>query len=274
VSHINPDDLALIALSPATTTDAQRAHLASCGDCSREERALARTVELGRAGHDAQLMTPPPAVWSRIHAELGLSDSVVQQPVSVTASAAAPTPSQASGPDPAVAPVASPVVAPVVAPVVSLGTRARRRMWPLLVAAVAVGIVGGIVVSAFFVDAAARVSVIAEAALDPLPGQSTSGSARVEEASDGRRDVVVDLAGDSADTAPADGSGREVWLLTEDASGLVSLGFLDGSSGRFAVPDGLDLSAYPVVDVSAETLDGDPAHSGDSLARGPLRARS
>jgi hypothetical protein len=45
---------------------------------------------------------------------------------------------------------------------------------------------------------------------------------------------------------------------------------LDGAEGRFDLPDGLDLTQFPVVDVSEEHFDGDPAHSGDSVVRGPL----
>jgi hypothetical protein len=65
---------------------------------------------------------------------------------------------------------------------------------------------------------------------------------------------------------------REVWLIRSDASGLVSLGLLDGPSGRFTVPSGIDLADYPIVDVSAEPVDGEPAHSGDSIVRGELRS--
>jgi hypothetical protein len=236
MSHIDPDDLALIALRPAAATGAQRAHLAECAECAREERELARTVELGKAVDEGELLTPPPGVWGRIHSELGLS---------------------AAGAD---------------APVVPIDGRDRRRVWPWAVAAVVVGILGGFGIAQLLASAAERVTVLADAVLDPLPGQSTSGSARVEEAPDGRRDVVVTLTGDVS-AGGKDGTGREVWLLTEDATGLVSLGFLDGSSGRFAVPDGLDLARYPLVDVSVESFDGDPAHSGDSLARGPLRSQ-
>ena len=59
--------------------------------------------------------------------------------------------------------------------------------------------------------------------------------------------------------------------IKADASGLISIGLLDGESGRFLIPDGVDLSQYPLVDVSAEPDDGDPQHSGDSILRGELR---
>ncbi|HEU4758159.1 MAG TPA: anti-sigma factor, partial [Agromyces sp.] len=76
---------------------------------------------------------------------------------------------------------------------------------------------------------------------------------------------VVDL-----DAAVPAGDVREVWLIRTDASGLVSLGLLEGDSGRFVVPDGIDLGEFTLVDVSAEPVDGDPAHSGDSIVRGEL----
>ena len=65
---------------------------------------------------------------------------------------------------------------------------------------------------------------------------------------------------------------REVWLIKADASGLISIGFLDGDTGTFTIPDGVNLSEYPLVDVSAEPADGNPAHSGNSIVRGELRA--
>ena len=79
---------------------------------------------------------------------------------------------------------------------------------------------------------------------------------------------VVDLG----DTQVSAGGFREVWLLTPDVSGLISVGTLEGTSGRFDLPDGLDLDEFSVVDVSEEQFDGNPAHSGDSIVRGPLGA--
>ncbi|WP_241984590.1 anti-sigma factor domain-containing protein [Cryobacterium adonitolivorans] len=108
-------------------------------------------------------------------------------------------------------------------------------------------------------------SPIAQAQRDALPGWAASGNASVAESADGRREVVVDLDDDAGSAGL-----REVWLLTADATGLVSVGLLDGSSGRFSIPAGIDLAEYPVVDVPAEPADGNPAHSGDSIVRGTL----
>ena len=58
-------------------------------------------------------------------------------------------------------------------------------------------------------------------------------------------------------------------LLNPDAE--VSLGTLGaGDTGVFPVPADLDVAQFPVVDVSREPLDGNPAHSKDSVVRGTL----
>jgi anti-sigma-K factor RskA len=61
-----------------------------------------------------------------------------------------------------------------------------------------------------------------------------------------------------------------VWLLDSEAQRLVSLGLLEGDEGRFPLPEQVDVGEYPVVDVSIEPTDGDPAHSGNSVVRGTL----
>ncbi|MGV8896663.1 MAG: anti-sigma factor domain-containing protein [Rhodoglobus sp.] len=109
-------------------------------------------------------------------------------------------------------------------------------------------------------------TLLASAALEAFPGWSGStGEALVEELPGGGRVIELSL------TISGEVSGyREVWLITSDASELVSLGVVDGISGTFIVPEGLDLSRYDLVDVSSEPYDGNPAHSGDSIVRGKL----
>lgn len=256
-THIDTDELHLLALAELDVSDRERAHLAACAACAGEYQALRQVVQLGRAAGPDRLITPPGGVWVSIHAELALSEAVRTPPLPPlpypTDAATRPNASAANRAEPA-------AFAPV--------RRLPRRRWVPVAAAVGlIGLVGGIaIVVATTAGGAER--VMAEAALDALPGWTASGSARVEEAADGRRSVVVDL------DAPAGASLREVWLLKADASGLVSLGFLDGSIGRFTVPAGVDLAQYPLVDVSAEPADGDPAHSGDSIVRGELHTGS
>ena len=283
MTHIDPDDLAVVALHLRLASASEQGHLDACADCADELLVLERTVRAGRAAPGVRLDVPDPAVWTRLHEELGLSPAVAPLPVradfgtasadpdlSDAAAAAEPSAvgSTAHGSDA----VESDVVAASAArPVISL--HRARRLWLPLAAASVIGLVAGVGGNALWQSLSMVETVTARAALDPLPGWSETGTATVEVDSDGRRQVVIEVVqhdvpsvGDAA-SAPL----REVWLLTADATGLVSLGLLDGSSGRFAVPAGVDLGRYPLLDVSAEPDDGDPGHSGESIVRGDLR---
>lgn len=250
MDHVDPDVLALVALGEPVDP-ATQAHLAVCERCADEVTALERAVTAGRATTDDDALVAPPArVWTAIEAELGLSSAT-----------GLPTAAPDTAPD------SAPALAPALAPVVPL----RRRRAPAWIAsAAAAGVVVGGLGGAWVAgrDDAPAPAVVAQAELDALPGWDAVGQATIEEDADGRRVLVlnVDETGGAADT---DGL-REVWLLKEDVSGLVSLGLLEGEEGRFLVPAGVDLSEYPVVDVSREPADGDPAHSGDSIVRGLL----
>ncbi|MFD6032232.1 anti-sigma factor domain-containing protein [Cellulosimicrobium funkei] len=271
MQHIDDETLALLALGEDVLDDDARAHLSSCPECADAVARLARVVDAFDGADPAdELVAPDAAVWSRVQAELGLTSAAAAPPVvapaAVTDAPAAPTlPRDAAGtgaeaPDSTAGATGTAVVVP-------LASR-RRRVWvPVAAAAAAalvVGGVGGILWERREVEPPE--TTVASATLDPLPDwQGASGDARVEERPDGRRQVVV-----TVDAPAPDGTYREVWLLAEDLSGLVSLGVLDGTEGRFDVPDGLDLAEFPVVDVSEEHFDGDPSHSGDSVVRGPL----
>ena len=61
-----------------------------------------------------------------------------------------------------------------------------------------------------------------------------------------------------------------MWLADTTLKQMVPVGILRGDAGRFELPDGVDLAKYPVVDVSEEPLDGNPAHSGVSVLRGTI----
>ena len=148
------------------------------------------------------------------------------------------------------------------------------RRWPSLVAAAAAGALltwgASELLGADEEAPPDPQTVVARAELSSLsePTQP-EGSARVVTV-DGHQVLEVDLT-----QAPAPGDGYlEVWLLTPDVSGLVTVGVLDGRTGQFALPAGVDLDAYPVVDISREQLDGDPTHGGDSLIRGQLSTGS
>lgn len=240
MSHCESEVLALRALGEPAGRAEDDLHLRSCAACREELSGLARAVAAGRGARaDEGLEAPPARVWSAISAELGL--------------AAAPA-RAAAGPTRQVDPVVRPL---------------RRRIAPLLLAAAAaVGAVAGIGGTLLLVQRAtapdAVAEVLARAALDPLPTWDVTGSAELM-TRDGERTLRVELP-----AAAAENGYREVWLLDAAAARLVPLGVLDGDTGDFTLPAGLDVAQYPVVDISLEPFDGDPNHSGDSIVRGTL----
>ncbi|MFC3687552.1 hypothetical protein [Aquipuribacter hungaricus] len=181
------------------------------------------------------------------------------------------------------------------ASVVGLVPRRRRapaaRLLAVAAAGLAVGATGAAVLLPRLLDdpsgTTPEPAVLAAADLVAFgagEGTDVSGSARLAE---------VPRAGTPAtDGGPADGGDRvlqvwldelpdtgdgffEAWLIDPDSGAMVSLGPVPtGAPGEvtaeLAVPRGLDVAAYDLVDVSAEPLDGDPTHSGASLVRGTL----
>lgn len=263
MEHVDPEVLALASLGEPLADD-EHEHLATCAQCSDEVAALSQVVAVGRSSAPGDtLVAPPAAVWGRIRDELGLDPALVPgDAVPVPGSSEAPGAPAPAGPSPAPGGPAGDGSAPVVE------LRRRRTAW--VAAAAAAGLVVGGVGGAVWMDrvrADEAAAVVAEVALDPLPGWSASGDAFVEQTSDGARTLVVTLDGDVDDSAF-----REVWLIDRDVTKLVSLGVLEGADGRFSIPAGLDLAEFPVVDVSEEPFDGNPAHSGDSIIRGVLPA--
>jgi anti-sigma-K factor RskA len=260
MGHIEPEELAVLALDGHEPDAAARDHLDECAECLAEYEAFARTAALARGvvpGHEDDF--PGPSVWAGIHSELGLDPALAVDPL-----AGPETPGAAAVPAAPAEPAAPESAA------TSRG-RGGARWWVFALAAAGAGILAGVGIGLGIAQVAAppAETVLARAALEPFPGWQASGEALVEEDTEGIRSIVVDL-----DSPVPAGSVREVWLIRSDASGLVSLGLLDGSSGRFSVPSGIDLVEYPIVDVSAEPLDGEPAHSGDSIVRGELQQES
>lgn len=243
MQHVDPEVLALVALGEPAD-DGARAHLATCAECTAEVHSFAATVGTARSVTPADaLIAPPPEVWDRVRGELGLSPAL--EPDGTGSGRAAAAGGAAAG-----------------------GSRRRGSRAPWIAAAAAAGVVVGGAGGAWFVGRTADVPgplpVVAQASLDPLPGWSAEGAAHVEVADDGTRELVLTVDGGDAEGF------REVWLIDRDVTKLVSLGVLEGGSGRFVLPADLDLGEYPVVDVSDEPFDGDPAHSSDSIVRGVL----
>ena len=141
--------------------------------------------------------------------------------------------------------------------------RGARMGWFALAAAVGVliGSLGTIVA----LDRQNPAPTIAQAELEPLPGQQVRGVAQVRETPNGPV-LLVDVP----DLPEPDGY-YEVWMLSPEADSMVSVGVLgSGQVNEFPLPAGMDMQAFPVVDISVEQFDGDVTHSADSVVRGTL----
>lgn len=243
--HIDEDTLALLALDEQSAADNDAlAHLRSCDHCREQLTELRAVVSTVRAG--GPLHSPPPRVWDGIEAQMAAETPAHRTPQQ----AATPRPSGRSGAHRDRPPRGTP-----------RRTRRSRVAWAVF--GVIVGVVGTLVVQWMATpEPAAR--VVAQAALEPLPGWSEAGTARVEEV-DGHRILRVALPGEAAQGF------REVWLLDSAGEQLVSVGLMPRGEAVFELPDDLDLGEFDVVDVSREPYDGDPAHSGDSIVRGRLQ---
>ena len=274
MSHLDPDRLSLIALGEPAT-DEERAHLDICDECALELAELEYTVIVGRSTVGVgELEAPPERVWAGIADELGLG-ATDHMPTTGGMSSTGGTSTTggmstadeperaAAGDEPA--PAAASVPADEDAPATPAPARKRRGMTMLFALAASVALIVAAVGTWTLVRQTQPVE-IAAATLDAFPAHpDASGTAVIVEKADGARQVEVDL-----DDAESSDGFREVWLITEDASALVSLGVLEGSTGVFPVPDDIDLREYVLVDVSQEPADGDPTHSGDSIVRGEL----
>ncbi|GAA1980578.1 anti-sigma factor [Microbacterium pumilum] len=255
MSHLDPDQLALLAIGEPVASPDELAHLASCSTCAAELSEMTRTVRIARStlGEDA-LESPPDRVWASISAELGLSSTSEAGGDDVSESDEPSDEPRASADGGVTETSARP-------------ERRRRVIRAIWVLAASLVLIAGVALgTTWAVTSRLAPTPIAEASLDAFPAHvGAVGTADVEQRRDGSRTLVVTLETDDVpDTY------REVWLIRNDAAALISLGVLDGDQGTFPIPDGVDLTDYSLVDISVEHIDGDPAHSGDSIVRGKL----
>lgn len=143
--------------------------------------------------------------------------------------------------------------------------KGARMGWFALAAAV--GVLVGSLGTVIALDQQNPAPTIAQAELEPLPGKDARGVAQVRETANGPV-LMVDVP----DLPEPDGY-YEVWMLSPEADSMVSVGVLgEGSVSEFPLPAGMDMQAFPVVDISVEQFDGDVTHSADSVVRGTLSA--
>lgn len=142
-------------------------------------------------------------------------------------------------------------------------TTVHRPALFAIAAAVLLGVVvGGAVLVDRLADDPDGPETVVTGELEPV-GDAGSGTAEVTRDGD-----QLQLRADLVDLPDPDGY-YEVWVGSDDLSGLVSLGPVR-ADGVYDLPAGWDPGAFPVVDVSDEPLDGDPAHSTVSVVRGTL----
>lgn len=254
MSHLDDESLAAVALGDGRPQDAD--HVAQCEQCRSEVASFSSVAALaaGASGAGA-LLTPPERVWDAIRAEVA----------EVAPSAADGTePLQAVDPSPAAQPTSASAVKDELAP-----RRRRAPAWAMVAAAVGGAVLGaGAVIAGLTLGTAdAGATVVAEAPLADLATEAEAGRAVLETREDGTEVLVVDT-----DFSELDDAYLEVWLIDENVEGMVSLGHLTGDRTEFVLPAGFDTSAFPIVDISVEPLDGVPTHSGDSVTRGVLTA--
>jgi anti-sigma-K factor RskA len=261
--HLDDETLALLALGETVPAVDADGHLRSCALCRAELDQLSALVHTGRTVTAEDLpQRPPPRVWDAI-----------------TAAASADQPAEDAPSERTTLPLPGPAAPPAPrADVRSLDdvrrrSAASRRRWGLVAAAACLGVLAGAVGTWLTVgrdtgDDLGDSVTVATGSLDPLAVEQATGRATVAETQNGR---VLAVSVSGIPEQVEDGGFYEVWLLDEGATRLVSLGNLGpGHRGTFNLPDSLDLSEYPVVDVSVEPADGDPSHSAVSAVRGVL----
>jgi anti-sigma-K factor RskA len=242
VWHPGTERLTLSALPEEARDPVIDAHLAVCPPCRDEAAALGRAVAKAQAGGGGPDPTVPPVrVWRAIAVELG-------EELGPEGCTAAPNRVDADRRRPGSA----------------------VRPWRRTVLPAAAGLTVGLLIG-FVSTAPAPAAAVAQAPLAPLTtsGWGASGTAEVVDAAGVRqvRVTVVDPGG-----VPR-GACLEAWLMDAAGTRLHALGALtpqtDGAlRGSFELPADLPLDRYDTVDVSVETLNGDPSHSGVSLLRG------
>jgi anti-sigma-K factor RskA len=250
--------LALVALGEVPPA-ADAEHLRDCRTCRDEVASFARVVQGVRV--DAPTgppIAPAPRVWDAIAAGTGVT--------------VAPRPERVVGAD---APLPAPRTLPTDRRARGASRRGRNgggagpersRLLLAVAASLIVGAAGGVLGSSLLgrdPQPPAQV-VLAQVDLANLKKTAATGKAVVVQSSTGPRIRV-----DTSQLAVPEGGFYEVWLIDKDVKKMVGIGILHPGEDEFAVPNGVDLSQYPIVDISVEQP-GDPKHSGNSVLRGTI----
>ncbi|MBE7325841.1 anti-sigma factor [Nocardioides sp. Y6] len=262
-AHVDPELIAAMAMGEPVDAEVSD-HVGACAVCGDELVALSETLALV-GGAEQAFVAPPPSVWEGIAAQIAADE---QAHAAGAPARTATTPPPSATPGAATLPVGEDGPTATVTP---LRRFAKVPAWAAAVAA-SVTLVAGVGVGAMIASPddeetpAPQAQVLGSAALTTLDDAAEDrGAAQVR-----RHDDRVVLHVEASDLGGPDGT-REVWLINVDGSRMVSLGLLPpGEAGDFDFPERLLEQGYRIVDISYEPDDGDPTHSGDSLARGTI----
>lgn len=233
MEHCRDDTLALLALGEPVGSTNLSQHLSACAPCRSRLDDLTRTVGVARSvAVEDRLVLPPAELWNSIASEFH---------------------------------------ADVRAPTGHLGTLVRWsgsirtvKLRLALTAAVA-AFVFGATGSFLLRHADPGRELVSSAQLAPVGIIDATGTAVLTSTAAGQR-LSVDVPGLMS------GSGYyEVWMTTPDSTTMLAIGALGSDlHGDFSLPHGVSGTTYPIVDVSYEQVDGNPAHSLVSVVRGTL----
>lgn len=252
--HVDHDTIALLALGEDVADSEDRTHIERCAECRTVLEHMRETVTLARelTADERELPPPPPRLWDAIVHELADSGDI-----------SAGGPAATTGEDLS-------TVVPISRgerPDTERGTkpdRGRGRGGPIVWLAAAAAVLALAVVAATTLLGTREPSpnLIADTTLEPLADVEPAAARLVE----GTRGFKLEI---TTTALPEPDGYYELWLIDTEVTRLISLGPLV-EDGEYILPAGLTVSEFPVVDISLEPFDGDPAHSGNSVLRGVL----
>ncbi len=147
--------------------------------------------------------------------------------------------------------------------------RRKRRPAGILLAAVAASVVAAIAVGSLLQSDARIVGEVELATLnEDVPSLGTATI--IEDDGVTRLDIDFDTGLVGVEDT------YELWIIDSNIDQMYSLGVIgstgEGDNRSYELPEGVDIRDFPIVDISLEPNDGNPAHSGDSHFRGVLQA--
>ncbi len=283
MEHLDPDQIALMALGEQTSSDpstsegapSPQQHLMDCDVCRHELAQLTRTVELAREAGELGLQSPvvlPASIWNGIAGELGIGAA---PPASADLSGRVPRQRVLDSIESRSETAGSDEDRTVgrgrhLASRGHGGRKPARMAWrrglvaTAVLVAIGAGVGAGIAIGRH--SGAVATASQSGAVLKAMPaGPPTAhGTATVTQ---GEAGTTLSVA---ASHLPLRQGYYEVWLYNPQADKMIAVGTLgSGGDGVWTLASTIDLRSYSVVDVSAQDFDGNPAHK-DSVLQGPL----